>query len=85
MYYLFGKEDLVYIKVDDENLTEKEKSEATIILEELPTPPEYIEGKDRILFIDPETLEVSYIYRDWPEWSIKMMEESVIDTETETE
>lgn len=64
MYYFYGTGDFVQIVADDGTLSDFEKEKATLFLEELPVPPEHIEGKDRVLFIDPETKEIGYIYKD---------------------
>lgn len=64
MYYLFGTGEHVFVRVENDEDWPIEKEKATLVLEELPTPLEDKEGKDRILFIDPETLEASFIYQD---------------------
>lgn len=64
MYYFYGIGDLVYIKKDDGTMPDSEKEKATLFLEELPIPPEHIKGKDRVLYIDPETKEIGHIYKD---------------------
>lgn len=65
MYYLFGEKDVVQIILGEE-LSEYEKEKAVLVLDKIPTGIEYKEGKDRVLFLDPETLEVSWFYRDLP-------------------
>jgi len=63
MYYLYGLEKNIYIKTEeDEDFDSTE--EYTLILEKIPEPLEPQDGKSIVLFIDPDTLEVSWIYED---------------------
>jgi hypothetical protein len=61
MIYFFGTGKDVKVVFGGRNLTEEEKAEATLVLENLP-PTETPEGKRAKFYIDPETKEFSYIY-----------------------
>lgn len=64
MYYLYGIQNKVAILEDKGDLTDLQKQYATTSLEDLPEPLPYKEGFFVRLFIEPETLEVSYIYEE---------------------
>lgn len=64
MYYLFGIGENVFVRVEGDEDWPLEKEKATLVLEEFPESLEDVEGKNRILFIDPETLEAKFIYKD---------------------
>jgi hypothetical protein len=61
MIYFFGTGTNPKVVFGGRNLTEEEKAEATLVLENLP-PTETPEGKNAKFYIDPETKEFSYIY-----------------------
>jgi hypothetical protein len=63
MIYFFGTGDNTKVLFGGRNLTEQEKSEATLVLENLP-PTNTPEGKRARLYVDPETKEFLYIYED---------------------
>ena len=80
MIYLFGMGEEVSIIFDGKYLTEDEKSSATLVVEELPvkdTPDGFYE----VLFIDPETKELKYIYKEkTPEMTrYEKLQQMVID------
>jgi len=63
MIYFFGTGTNVKTVFGGRNLTEKEKAEATLVLESLPatsTPA----GKRARFYIDPTTKQFSYLYED---------------------
>jgi hypothetical protein len=61
MIYFFGTGVSPKVVFGGRGLTEEEKAEATLVLENLP-PTETPEGKNAKFYIDPETNEFSYIY-----------------------
>lgn len=63
MIYLFGTEDQVSIIMHERFLTEEQRENATLVLETLPEPEER-DGYYAVKYIDPETKEFSYIYRE---------------------
>ena len=63
MIYLFGIEDQVSVVMHERFLTEEQRAKATLVLEELPEP-EQRDGYYAVRYIDPETKEFSYIYRE---------------------
>lgn len=64
MYYLYGIEDKVAMLIDVGQLSDIQKTYATTFVNELPSKLPHQEGSVVKLFIDPETLEASYVYRD---------------------
>ena len=65
MIYLFGIKDQVSVITHERYLTEQERANATLVMEELPEP-EVREGYYAERFIDPDTKEFSYIYKEVP-------------------
>jgi hypothetical protein len=63
MIYFFGTGNSPKIVFGGKGLTEEQKAEATLILENLP-PTETPAGKRAKFYIDPVTKEFSYIYED---------------------
>ena len=63
MIYLFGIGEQVSVIMNERYLTEAERKNATLVVEELPvkdTPDGFYE----VLYIDPETKELKYIYKE---------------------
>ncbi len=63
MIYLFGTEDQVSVIMNERFLTKEERAKATLVLETLPEPEER-EGYYAVRYIDKDTKEFSYIYRE---------------------
>ena len=63
MIYLFGTGEQVSIVYQGNTLTEENKAKATLVVEELPDEEER-EGYYAVLYIDPESKELSYIYKE---------------------
>ena len=63
MIYLFGTEDQVSVIMHERFLTEEQRAKATLVLETLPEP-EKREGYYAVKYIDKDTNEFSYIYRE---------------------
>ena len=63
MIYLFGTEDQVSVIMHERFLTKEERAKATLVLETLPEP-EVKEGYYAVKYIDKDTKEFSYIYRE---------------------
>lgn len=63
MIYLFGIGEQVSVIMHERFLTKEQREKATLVLETLPEPEER-EGYYAIRYIDPETKEFSYIYRE---------------------
>jgi predicted neuraminidase len=61
MIYLFGIGNMVSVVYDENTLSEKDKSKATLVLKELPQPEEK-EGMYHLLNINPDTKEIFYTY-----------------------
>jgi hypothetical protein len=62
MIYLFGTEDQVSVIMHEIFLTEEQRANATLVVESLPqlnTP----DGHYEVLFIDPTTKELKYVYK----------------------
>ena len=64
MYYFYGIQNKVAFLKDEGDLTDLQKEYATTSLENLPEALPYKEGFLVRLYIEPETLEVSYIYEE---------------------
>ncbi len=63
MIYLFGTEDQVSVIMNERFLTEEQRAKATLVLETLPEPEER-DGYYAVKYIDKDTKEFSYIYRE---------------------
>ena len=63
MIYLFEIEDQVSVIMHERFLTKEQQAKATLVLETLPEPEER-DGFYAVRYIDPETKEFSYIYRE---------------------
>ena len=63
MIYLFGTEDQVSIIMHERFLTKEQQAKATLVLETLPEPEER-DGYYAVRYIDKDTKEFSYIYRE---------------------
>ena len=63
MIYFFGTGTTPKIVFGGRGLTEEQKAEAVLVLENLP-PTETPDGKRASFYIDPETKQFSYIYED---------------------
>ena len=70
MIYLFGIKDQVSVIMHERFLTEEQREKATLVLETLPEPEER-DGYYAVKYIDPETKEFSYIYREIVEENVK--------------
>jgi hypothetical protein len=64
MYYFYGIENRVAFLKDEGNVSDIQKEYATTFLENLPEVLPYKEGFMVRLYIEPETLEVKYIYEE---------------------
>lgn len=62
MIYLFGTGDQVSVIMHERYLTEQEQASATLVVESLPQL-NIPDGHYEVLFIDPTTKELKYIYR----------------------
>ena len=84
MIYLFGIKDQVSVIMHERFLTKEQQAKATLVLETLPEPEER-DGYCAVRYIDKDTNEFSYIYReiedevpeDYVEEVSKKLEESV--------
>jgi hypothetical protein len=65
MIYFYGTGTNIKIVFGGRTLSEEEKTEATLVLNNLP-PTETPQGKRAKFYIDPDTNEFSYIYEDIP-------------------
>ena len=63
MIYLFGTEDQVSVIMHERFLTKEQRAKATLVLETLPEPEER-DGYYAVRYIDKDTNEFSYIYRE---------------------
>ena len=63
MIYFFGTGSSPKVVFGGKGLTEQQKAEAVLVLENLP-PTETPEGKRAKFYVDPETKKFSYIYED---------------------
>jgi hypothetical protein len=63
MIYFFGTGTNVKTVFGGRNLSDEEKSEATLVLESLP-PTSTPSGKRARFYIDPTTKQFSYVYED---------------------
>lgn len=63
MVYFFGTGSNLKVVFGGRNLTEAEKAEASLVLENLP-PMQSPEGKRGKFYVDPVTKEFSYIFED---------------------
>jgi hypothetical protein len=64
MYYFYGIQNKVAFLKDEGDLTDLQKEYATTFLEDFPEKLPYKEGFLVRLYIEPETLDVSYIYEE---------------------
>lgn len=65
MVFLFGTGDQVSVIMHERFLTQEEQARATLVLEALPEP-EQRDGFYAVRYIDPETKQFSYVYRENP-------------------
>lgn len=63
MIYFFGTGSSPKVVFGGKGLTEQQKTEAVLVLENLP-PTETPYGKRAKFYVDPETKQFSYIYED---------------------
>jgi hypothetical protein len=63
MIYFFGTGNNIKVVFGGFSLSEKEKAEATLVLESLP-PTSTPAGKRARFYIDPTTKQFSYVYED---------------------
>lgn len=63
MIYLYGTGENISVVFSENTLTSQEKSEATLIVEALPEK-NIPEGFYDVLFIDPTSKELKYIYKE---------------------
>ena len=64
MIYLFGVGDSVSVIYKEKFLSPEEKERASLVVEELPEEPEEKENHTICLFLNPETKELSYVYKE---------------------
>ena len=74
MIYLFGLEDQVSVIVNERFLISEQRAKATLVLEVLPDQEERV-GYFAVKYIDPETKELSYIYREIVESGVPFVNE----------
>lgn len=65
MIFLFGIKDQVSVIMHERFLTEQERANATLVMEELPEP-DVRDGYYAVRYIDPDTKVFSYIYKEIP-------------------
>ena len=63
MIYFFGTGTSPKVVFGGKGLTDQEKAQAVLVLENLP-PTETPAGKRAKFYVDPVTLQFSYIYED---------------------